>query len=220
MKNIKIQLSVYAIYLIILMVRKTYRVRFFGTEYRDEASASHAAGSYCLALWHEYLFAGILTHAGFKIAPLASLSKDGEIVTRVMDKLGYRTIRGSSHRGGEAARDELSQVSNEGWFTAITVDGPRGPRRRVKGGVVDIARRTKVKILPMVAAADSEWVLSRTWDQFKIPKPFAKIAVQYGQPVTVTEGTQGLAFGAAKQQVRSGLEQSERTVRENLQAWV
>jgi lysophospholipid acyltransferase (LPLAT)-like uncharacterized protein len=219
MKTLKIYFSVLIIYMIILVVRRTYRIRYFDNLYREEAKKTHQSGSYCLALWHEYLFAGILTHAGQKIAPLASLSADGEIVTRVMDKFGYRTIRGSSHRGGEVARDELTQVTSEGWFTAITVDGPRGPRRRVKGGVVDVARRTEVKIIPMVAAADREWVLIRSWDQFKIPKPFAKIAVQYGQPVIVPPDTQGLAFGEAKQQVRSGLEQCERLAREKLRTW-
>lgn len=219
MKKLKIYLSVLIIYTIILVIRRTYRVRYFDGANRDEAKKTHPAGSYCLALWHEYLFAGILTHAGEKIAPLASLSADGEIVTRVMNKLGYRTIRGSSHRGGEAARDELTQFTNEGWFTAITVDGPRGPRRRVKGGVVDVARRTGVKIIPMVAAADREWVMSRSWDQFKIPKPFAKIAVQYGQPIDVPPDTQGLAFGDAKQRVRAGLEQYEHLARQQLIDW-
>jgi len=219
MKKLKTKIAIIAAYFVILVIRKTYSVRFFGTQFRDAAASEHRTGSYCLALWHEFLFAGILTHAGAKIAPLASLSSDGEIVTRVMDKFGFRTIRGSSHRGGEAARDELTQVTNAGWFTAITVDGPRGPRRRVKGGVIDVARRTDVKIIPMVAAADKEWILTRTWDKFKIPKPFARIAVQYGLPVTVKPETQGLAFGDAKQKVRTGLEQCETLAREQLKNW-
>jgi hypothetical protein len=220
MKKLKIKAAVAFVTFFIFVLRRTYRIRVFGQEWRKAAIEAHPAGSFCMALWHEYLFAGILTHAGQKIAPLASLSADGEIVTRVMDRLGYRTVRGSSHRGGSEARDDLVDVSQEGWFTAITLDGPRGPRRRVKGGAVDIARRSGVCILPMTAAADREWILTRTWDQFRIPKPFARIAVQYGEPLTVGSETQGLAFGAAKQALRTRLDQSEHLAREQLAAWI
>lgn len=219
MKKLKVRAAVALITFLIFLLRRTYRVRVFGQEQRTAAIAAHPAGSFCMALWHEYLLAGILTHAGQKIAPLASLSADGEIVTRVMDRLGYRTVRGSSHRGGSEARDDLVEVSQQGWFTAITLDGPRGPRRRVKGGAIDIARRSGVSILPMTAAADREWILTRTWDQFRIPKPFARIAVQYGEPLTVSSETQGLAFGAAKQSLRIRLDQSEHLAREQLAAW-
>lgn len=219
MKQLKIKLAVTLVTLVIHLFRRTYRVRVFGQPYREAAISLHPAGSFCLALWHEYLLAGILTHAGQKIAPLASLSSDGEIVTRVMNKLGYRTIRGSSHRGGNEARNDLVDVSMAGWFTAITLDGPRGPRRRVKGGAVDVARRAGVSILPMTAAADREWVLTKTWDQFRIPKPFARIAVQYGEPLSVSSDTQGLAFGEAKQQLRMRLDRCEHLAREHLAVW-
>lgn len=220
MNNSKIKTLSFCIYLVVSILRRTYRIQFRGLEHRDAARAAHQQGSYCIALWHEYLLAGILAHAGQKMAPLASLSKDGEIVTRVMERLGYNTVRGSSNRGGPQARDELSEKTNAGWFTAITVDGPRGPRRRVKGGIIDIARRTQVQILPMIATADREWVLVKSWDHFKIPKPFARIIVQYAPPIVVSPDTQGLAFGNAKQAVRSGLELCEKTARSNLDDWI
>lgn len=219
MKSFKISLSVALLSVLVRVLKLTYRIRVFGAEHRETAIAHHHAGSFCIALWHEYLLASILTHAGQKIAPLASLSSDGEIVTRVMDRLGYKTVRGSSHRGGTEARDDLVDASENGWFTAVTVDGPRGPRRRVKGGVIDVARRTGVSVLPLVAAADREWILTKSWDQFRIPKPFARIAVQYGTPVAVSKDTQGLAFGHAKQQVRVELEVCEEKAKAELAAW-
>src|SRR5690606_8909652 len=151
-----------------------------GREHREAAEKHHARGSFALALWHEYLFAGIVAHRHQRFAPLASLSSDGDIVTFVMDRLGFRTIRGSSSRRGEEARFDMVDALEQGWFTAITVDGPRGPRRRVKGGIVDVARRSQVAILPMMAIADRHWELTKSWDRFKIPKPFCRIVLRYG----------------------------------------
>ncbi len=191
------------------LLRASYRFRIVGAEHRAAAAAAHPSGSFCLALWHEQLFGSILAHADQPFAPLASLSSDGDLVTFVMNRLGFQTVRGSSSRRGEEARDDLVEITTKGWFTALTVDGPRGPRRRVKGGVVDIARRSGVAVLPLITTADREWVMRRSWDQFKVPKPFARVCVSYGEPVIIPAETQGLAFGAAKARIRAGLASAE-----------
>lgn len=209
-------------WLLLMIVRAlalTYRFRFEHRDATDRARALHERGSYCLALWHEHLFACIIAHKGGPFAPLASLSSDGDIVTFVMNRLGFKTVRGSSSRGGPEARDDLVEITNQGWFTALTVDGPRGPRRRVKGGVVDVARRSGVAIVPLVAVADRIWVLHKSWDQFKIPKPFAKIVIAYGDPIVVSADTQGLLFGEAKQKVRAGLDKAEVDATQALTHW-
>ena len=214
----KIRLADLLIYTIARTLLFTYRIRVTGMDQRQRAAALHRGGSFCLALWHEQLFGSILAHKGQKFAPLASLSADGDIVTRVMARFGLSAVRGSSSRGGPEARDQLVQVTESGWFTAITVDGPRGPRRRVKGGIVDVARRTGVAIVPLTTTADRNWVL-RSWDEFKIPKPFARIVVRYGEPIAVPEDTQGLAFGEIKHKVRAGLAANEAAALADLDAW-
>lgn len=214
---LKTQVTAFMLWLAARLLLATYRIEVLGQQHRDHAAALHAQGSFCIALWHEHLFASILAHHGQRFAPLASLSHDGDLVTRVMDRFGFQTVRGSSSRGGGEARDGLVASTGDGWFTALTVDGPRGPRRRVKGGIIDIARRTGVAVLPLTTIASSHWILSRSWDQFKIPKPFAKIVVSYGAPVFVAPSTQGLAFGTAKSQVRSGLATAEAAAQTYLQ---
>ena len=218
-KKLKFYAACWTLYTVVRLLASTYKIRFFYEEGTHKAKSHHSQGSYCMALWHEYLLASIIAHRKMPFAPLASLSKDGDLVTFVMDRLGFQTIRGSSSRRGEEARDELVEITSKGWFTAITVDGPRGPRRRVKGGIVDVARRSHVAVLPLVAAADREWVLTRSWDQFKIPKPFARIAVQYGEPIIIPETTQGLAFGEAKKSIRDALISAEEEARTRLQSW-
>ncbi len=219
MKRLKVYLGSWVLFFVVKLLILTYRIRYFGTEHRDAAQKHHPRGSFCLAVWHEQLFAAILVHRKMPFAPLASKSKDGDIVTFVMDRFGFRTVRGSSSRGGPEARDDLVAITDQGWFTAITVDGPKGPRRRVKGGIVDVARRSGVAILPMISIADRQWVLSRSWDQFKIPKPFARIAVVYGPPITAAPETQGLAFGEVKGRVRLQLDKTENRAEEYLRSW-
>ncbi len=219
MKRLKVVLGSWILYYLVRIMVLTYRIRYFDASRRDAAQKLHPKGSFCLALWHEHLFAGILVHRKMRFAPLASLSKDGDIVAYVMDRFGFQTIRGSSSRGGPEARDELVAMTADGWFTAITVDGPKGPRRRVKGGIVDVARRTGVAVLPMIAVADRQWVLSRSWDQFKIPKPFARVAVCYGEPIAVPEGTQGLAFGEVKARIKQALDATEQATASHLRSW-
>ena len=214
----KIRIASVLLYGIARLLLITYRIRVTGMSEREKAASMHAGGSFCLALWHEQLFASIVAHNGQKFAPLASLSSDGDIVTRVMSRFGFNTVRGSSSRGGPEAREQLVSVTESGWFTAITVDGPRGPRRRVKGGIVDVARRTGVTVVPLITTADRNWVL-RSWDQFKIPKPFARVIVRYGTPIPVPSDTQGLAFGAVKNKIRDGLNTTEAAALADLAAW-
>ena len=208
--NLKMRVVGWLLYLVADLLRRTYRIQVIGREHRSEAERVGRGHSFCLALWHEHLFASIVAHAGQRFAPLASLSSDGDLVTFVMNRLGFRAVRGSSSRGGEAARDGMVSIMQEGWFTAVTVDGPRGPRRRVKGGVVDVGRRALVPVVPLVTKGAREWVLAKSWDQFKIPKPFSRVVVAYGAPINVPAETQGLAFGDAKRLIRVGLEATER----------
>jgi len=222
LRRLKTMIASALVYCLARSLLATYRIRVFGLDHRTAAEGLHAKSSFCIALWHEQLFACILAHRGQPFAPLASLSSDGDIVTWVMARLGFRTVRGSSSKRGAVARDELVDVTGHGWFTAITVDGPRGPRRRVKGGVIDVARRSGVAILPLIAVADRTWVLAKSWDQFQIPRPFARIAVRYGEPITVSPDAQGLAFGRAKAQVRDAMAVTETGARmdlANLVAW-
>lgn len=216
MKPWKLQLAGWLLYAVARLLRATWRIEVVGAAHRAEAERLHAHRSFCLALWHEHLFANILGHAFQPFAPLASLSKDGELVTFVMDRLGFQTVRGSSSRRGPEARDELVEIVEKGFFTAITVDGPRGPRRRVKGGVIDVARRSGVAVLPVAAIADRQWVMHKSWDKFKIPKPFSRVRICYAAPVVVPPETHGLAFGEMKAAVRLGMAEAEREARLNL----
>jgi lysophospholipid acyltransferase (LPLAT)-like uncharacterized protein len=73
---------------------------------------------------------------------LISQHRDGELIARIAERLGYATGRGSSTRGGEEGARDMLRLAEEGRVLAITPDGPRGPAEKVKPGLVFLASRT------------------------------------------------------------------------------
>ncbi|HJU75821.1 MAG TPA: DUF374 domain-containing protein, partial [Gemmatimonadaceae bacterium] len=90
-----------------------------------------------------------------------------------------KTIRGSTSRGGAKALVEIARTLGRGIEVAITPDGPRGPVHTIAPGVVYAARRANVPVIPIGVRASNAWRLN-TWDRFMIPKPFARITIEYG----------------------------------------
>lgn len=115
---------------------------------------------------------------------MASRSRDGEIMTRFLTRVGATVARGSSSRGGGRALLEMRDAMQPGDFAGMAVDGPRGPRHEVKDGVLQLARRTGLPILPLTGWVEKKWV-AHSWDQMEIPKPFSASALVYGEPVIV-----------------------------------
>lgn len=135
-------------------------------------------------LWHGRLLPIGFVHRGQGAVGLASLSADGEYIARVLRHWGMGIVRGSSSRGGDTAFRELIRAVRAGRSVAITPDGPRGPRERIKPGVLQLAQITGVPLVPVAAAASRAWWFE-SWDRFLIPQPFAHLHVAYADPIFV-----------------------------------
>jgi len=177
----------------------TWRVR---TEHEERwRSLYEAKRPHVFLLWHEVLLPLLWHHRRQGIAIVVSENRDGQYLADFALKLGYRAVRGSSSRG--AARALLGAVRElrAGGSVAFTPDGPRGPRRELKPGVVAAAQRGGGVIVPIHARADRGWRLD-SWDRFLIPKPAARVTVVYGRPFEVEPGDGGLATGLREAGVR------------------
>jgi lysophospholipid acyltransferase (LPLAT)-like uncharacterized protein len=152
-------------------------------------------------LWHEVLLPLLWHHRRQDIAIVVSENRDGQYLADFARVLGYRAVRGSSSRG--AARALLGAVRElqAGRAVAFTPDGPRGPRRELKPGVVAAAQRGGGVIVPIHARADRAWRLD-SWDRFLIPQPAARVTVVYGRPFEVGPGDEGLTNGLTEAGVR------------------
>lgn len=116
---------------------------------------------YILAFWHAHLL--LMLHSRYKrpISVMISRSKDGEYIARVFDWYGVDSARGSSHRGGSAALRELIREAREGKNIVFTPDGPKGPARVLKDGVVYAAQATGLPIVPIAFAAKKKSCCAR-----------------------------------------------------------
>lgn len=139
-----------------------------------------------MATWHRSSICGVAYLGKYNPAIMASLSKDGEIVSRYERNLGCVPIRGSSSRGGMAAQRGMLRFMKDGGLVAANVaDGPQGPRYVAKAGMISLAQLTGVPLAPAMWSAHPSWVLKKSWDLSIIPKPFAKCIVIYGKEIKV-----------------------------------
>lgn len=165
----------------------TYRYKIINPPLRIAAENMTPRRTVAIASWHQNCFAGILSHHHQNIALLISRSFDGTVINAVSRALGHDAVRGSSRKGGREALQEMIERSKKGQMTAFTIDGPKGPLYSVKRGVLELSAATGNPVLPLLAIGDRYWTLQKTWDKFRLPKPFARISVIYGQPFVVVD---------------------------------
>ena len=115
---------------------------------------------------------------------MSSNSYDGEYMGRIIRKFGFVAVKGSSSRNAVRALLGLRRALQEGWSVAFSIDGPRGPRYKVKPGPVALARSSGVPLTMFHMAVDRAWVLN-SWDRMMIPKPFSRVLMRFGKLIVV-----------------------------------
>lgn len=182
----------------------TWRMRWVDTHYLDAARAH--APRVIFVVWHGRLLPLSFSHRRWAIQVLASRHQDGEMLGQIISRLGFGHVRGSSSRGGARAIREMVTKLGQGYDVGFTIDGPRGPRYRVKPGPLEIAKLSGAAIVPITTGSRHHRALS-SWDRFEIPYPFSAVMIRYGKPVTV-------APDAGPQELEARRLELEQTLRE------
>jgi hypothetical protein len=164
------------------LLRASVRLRFHGDATIREWERTRRR--FLLAFWHRHLLLMRYAYRGDRMSVLVSRSRDGELISRVMAKLGIRTSRGSSSRGGAVGLRDLLREARSGSDIAVTPDGPRGPLREVQPGVVLAAAASGLPLVPVAMAATRAKEL-RSWDRMPVPMPLSRVEVVYGEPLLV-----------------------------------
>lgn len=139
-----------------------------------------------IALWHDEMFPLIPNHEGEGMVCVVSQSRDGDLLARCLERFGFLTARGSSSRGGMRALVAAArQMKRHGVGAIFTVDGPRGPRHKVKSGIIYLAVRADSPIVPVRAIMERRWIFHKAWDKFQLPWPFSRCRIVYGTPYRV-----------------------------------
>lgn len=161
-----------------------------------------------VACWHQMIFPGAVFFRDLRAVIMVSRSRDGELIARVISRLGFRSVRGSSSRGGGEALHEMVELVRGGAQAAVMVDGPRGPAREPKAGIVVAAARTGAPLVPMGCRARPA-LFGRNWDRTMIPLPFSTIVLSFGEPVEVAADASSEAIDAARERLRTSLLEAE-----------
>ncbi|HUO51742.1 MAG TPA: lysophospholipid acyltransferase family protein [Gemmatimonadaceae bacterium] len=168
------------------ILASTWRLRWVNA---DAVLAMHARGeAHVHLLWHGELLPLLWAYRKRGSVVLISEHGDGEIIARAGLALGFGTVRGSTTRGADRALLELTRVLVNGGCVAVTPDGPRGPRHSFAPGALIVAHRANAPLVPTRAFASRAWKL-KSWDEFEIPKPFAKVLIVHGPTMRVEAAT-------------------------------
>ena len=140
---------------------------------------------YIIVSWHEHLI-GMTWNLPRPITTLNSPHSDGKILGKAVQLVGLNIVWGSSNKQALSGLRELANELKQGRNVGITPDGPRGPARKLAMGPVALSHLTGVEIIPVVFAADKQWLL-KSWDKTRIPKPFCSSIILWGDPINLKD---------------------------------
>jgi lysophospholipid acyltransferase (LPLAT)-like uncharacterized protein len=167
----------------------TVRVELLNRERFEKYGLNPASGNIVAGVWHRnavflFYFFRTLGPRGVMI----SRSKDGDIVANVARRFGYTTMRGSSSKGGARALQEMiayMKETHEKRLCGTPVDGPRGPARIVKKGMLAVAKEAGVLFVPIACSGTRILTFHKAWDKSMIPLPFSKMIIDFGEPFRI-----------------------------------
>jgi lysophospholipid acyltransferase (LPLAT)-like uncharacterized protein len=197
-------------YVVTYLLGWTTRIRIENPEVLEQIAAE---GKHpLLAFWHgrQYFTFYPLRGRGFVVP--ASFHRDGEIVARLIGRMGHCIVRGSTTRGAVGLLIAMVHKVREGRGAAISVDGPRGPFRRAKSGILTVAQKTGNPVVPVAGGATHTWTSRRSWDRFMLPKPFSTVVLRFMPPITVPADTTREGMDAYLARLQSALEEGCRAV--------
>lgn len=150
-----------------------------GTPYRSATGITR----FCFCLWHDAIVTAVFSMKTYKLAGLISRHQDGSYLSHAVRLVGITPVRGSASRGGAQATRQL--IDQPDLHVCITPDGPRGPRRVMKDGIVYLASRTGRPIVPTTLVATNCWRIAGGWSDMMIPKPFSRLLMIAGTPIEI-----------------------------------
>ena len=160
-------------------------------EIATEPSLNRSSAVYCH--WHAYIPVTFcvflrphkhvwLQHPMWYMKPIQVL----------LQLYGIKNLFGSAGHNGREAADRLSELLTQGYSTMIFPDGPNGPPRKLKHGVLHIAAQSNVPVVPIRYRVGRS-ITTSSWDKKIFPLPFSKITVEFGAPMVIDRVTDAVS---------------------------
>jgi lysophospholipid acyltransferase (LPLAT)-like uncharacterized protein len=193
-KGLRVLLS-YTAVVVLRALLATCKVQYINKKYIDEYLVGDK--QVVITTWHRGAIYFLLTYGPLHPMVLFSSSRDGDLLADFAQKAGVIAARGSSTRGGkEGSKRLIDFLTSGGRVVATVADGPQGPALRAKPGLVRIAQKAGVHLMPLVWSATRIWMFKKAWDRTIIPKPFSKIVISASKPYLIPKTAQGEEFDA------------------------
>jgi lysophospholipid acyltransferase (LPLAT)-like uncharacterized protein len=167
------------------------------------------------SFWHACIIPATYICRNLGVRVMSSNSYDGEYMGRIIRKFGFVAVKGSSSRNAVRALLGLRRALQEGWAVAFSIDGPRGPRYKVKPGPVALARSSGVPMSTFHTALDRAWVLN-SWDRMMIPKPFSRVLMRVGKLIEVPTDASDADLERYQQDLQDALDRVREFAEENV----
>lgn len=180
-----IRLAGWFFFTLINLIGKTLRFDVDGSDYADDPDMAEFSPIVCS--WHDRIFGCTYYMRGRGLVVMSSISFDAEYTARFIQRFGFGVIKGSSTRGGTRALVEMIRLVKDGYPTAFTIDGPRGPRYRVKPGPALLAKKTGNPMIPFMVET-KRFRTMKSWDKLQIPMPFSRAKAFFAEPIFVSPG--------------------------------
>jgi lysophospholipid acyltransferase (LPLAT)-like uncharacterized protein len=175
----------------------------------QHAERTYASKRQCIwVFWHQAIFGVLYWGRGRGVVVLHSTNFDGQWAGRVIKRFGFGTAHGSSTRGGLRGLNELAERLNEGRDVGFTIDGPRGPRFVAKQGPVMLARQSAQAIFPFHVSYEHAKTFEKSWDHFKMPRPFTRVLMAFTQPVVVPPNADRATVEAKQAELQAALDRA------------
>ncbi len=201
-QRIILRIIIFAGYWFIRLVGPTLRVCLSREEGAQETVGQRPL---IISFWHACIIPATYVFRNCGIRVMSSNSYDGEYMGRIIRKFGFVAVKGSSSRNAVRALLGLRRALQQGWAVAFTLDGPRGPRYKVKPGPVALARSSSVPLTMFHIAVEHAWVLN-TWDRLIIPKPFSRVMMRFGKLIPVPAGARDEDLERYQQELQDSLD--------------
>lgn len=201
------KLAAKAIVILLRLIFRTVRVTIHHAEPKTVPYEPHEE-KFLYAVWHDSLAFPLFCGRLHDTSTLVSRHRDGSLLASAMECLGVGAIRGSSSRGGALAMRQLIDSAKH-THIAITPDGPRGPRRELKSGIVFLASHSQRRILPSAGATSRFWRLKGSWTDLIVPKPFSKVHLVVNHAISVPAGLSKSELQAATEQVNQRMHETQ-----------
>ncbi len=206
-KTLKEKILISIVPILFSLIQRVYvltlRVKVIGAEHLENLARNNKPWIY--SVWHtNVIFTPIFTKK-YPATVMISSSRDGELITRVVRQFGHDAVRGSSTRGGlKALKGFISGLKNGG-RGGITPDGPLGPAFKMQEGLLIAASRSGAPVVPFYYEASPQWIVEKSWDKQRIPKPFSRVVISFGAPVYVPQGLDEKQYSELSERVQKAL---------------